>query len=93
MVFVLREDSESLGFPFGKNQEEKGDVIRTVIPVRMEKKRACGIESDIKGEVAMRTVAQKEVEIKNWFHNSVKSKRWVFLPCSHYIHPAMSLLV
>lgn len=58
MLFVLREDSESLGFPFGKNQEEKGNVIRTIMPVRMEKKTACGFESDIKGEVAVRKVSQ-----------------------------------
>lgn len=50
MVFVLREDSEGLGFPFGKNQEEKGDVSRMGVPVGVEKKRACGIESGIKGK-------------------------------------------
>lgn len=36
MMFVLREDSEGLGFPSGKNQEEKGDVSRTGMPTGVE---------------------------------------------------------
>lgn len=49
MVFALREDSENLKFPFGKNQEEKGNVSRTGVTVGMEKKKTCGIESRIRG--------------------------------------------
>lgn len=49
MVFALREDSENLKFPFGKNQEEKGNVSRTGVTVGMEKKKICGIESRIRG--------------------------------------------
>lgn len=49
MVFVLREDSEGLGFPFGKNHEEKGDVSTMGMLIRVEKKRAHRTESRIKG--------------------------------------------
>lgn len=38
MVFVLREDSEDLRFPFGKNVEKKGGVSRMSMPVGEEKK-------------------------------------------------------
>lgn len=49
MVFVLREDSEGLGFPFGKNEEEKGNISRAGMPTGLEYKRAYGTENGIKG--------------------------------------------
>lgn len=48
MVFVLREDSEDLRFPFGKNVEKKGGVSRMSMPVG-EGKKGCVELSGTKG--------------------------------------------
>lgn len=43
MAFILREDSEGLRFPFGKNLEKKGDVRRMGMPVGVGKKQGIWI--------------------------------------------------